>query len=175
MPQSIPYINHIRDVNVLVPKVSRLAIVGAGLLPFGILATLLFLLPASFAIYSTVDSVTANSGSQVAWWQWLLRLTILPLGIISPFATTILGWISLSQIRASNGKLIGKPIALLDALFYPILLLDGVLIALLFLFIARIPEGNLAFTEMITLLTYILVLVVDFVIVAIAWAKVRSS
>jgi len=76
------------------PKVSRSAIVGAGLLPFGILMAILLIIPASSTTYSTIEGVTVNNAPQVAWWQWLLRFTILPLGIISPFATTILGLIS---------------------------------------------------------------------------------
>jgi hypothetical protein len=155
------------------PKVSRLAIVGAGLLPFGILMAILLLIPASFTTYSTIDGVAVNNAPQVAWWQWLLRFTILPLGIISPFATTILGLISISQIRASKGRLIGKSLSLLDALFYPLLLLDGLLLVLLFGIIARIPDGHLALTGTLPLLSYLLVIIVDLIIVAIAWAKIR--
>jgi len=155
------------------PKVSRSAIVGAGLLPFGILMAILLIIPASSTTYSTIEGVTVNNAPQVAWWQWLLRFTILPLGIISPFATTILGLISISQIRASKGKLIGKSLALLDALFYPLLLLDGLLLALLFGIIAHIPDGHLPLTGTLPLLSYLLVIIVDLIIVAIAWAKIR--
>ena len=155
------------------PKVSRTAIIGAILLPFGILMATLFLLPASFTTYSAIDGVTTSNLPETTWWQWLLRFTILPLGIISPFATTILGLVSISQIRASKGNLVGKPLALIDALFYPVLVLDGLLIAFMFFIIANIPDGNLALTEALSLLSYILVIIVDLIIVVIAWLKIR--
>jgi len=157
----------------VIPKVSRTAIIGAVLLPFGILMATLFLLPASFTTYSAIDGVTTSNLPATTWWQWLLRFTMLPLGIISPFATTILGLVSISQIRASKGKLVGKPLALIDALFYPILVLDGLLIAFMFLIIANIPDGNLALTEGLALLSYLLVIIIDLIIVGIAWLKIR--
>jgi len=157
----------------VVPKVSRSAIIGAVLLPFGILMAIVSLMPVSSATFSTVDGVTASNLPGTTWWQWLLRLTVLPLGIISPFATTILGFISISQIRASKGKLVGKPLALIDALFYPILVFDGLLIAFMFMIIATIPDGHLALTKSLALLSYILVIIVDLIIVAIAWLKIR--
>ena len=69
--------------------------------------------------------------------------------------------------------MVGKPLALIDALFYPILVFDGLLIAFLFVMIAVIPDGYLALTEGLTMLSYILVIIVDLVIVAIAWLKIR--
>jgi hypothetical protein len=157
----------------VVPKVSRSAVIGAVLLPFGILLAILSLMPVSSTASSVVDGVTTSILPATTWWQWLLRITIVPLGIISPFATTILGLVSISQIRASKGKLVGKPLALIDTLFYPLLLLDGLLIGFMFAIIAIIPNGQLALTESLTLLSYILVIIVDFVIVAIAWLKIR--
>ena len=58
------------------------------------------------------------------WWQWILILTILLPGITAPFGTTILGVVALSDIRHSQGRITGLPLAVFDALFYPLLLLD---------------------------------------------------
>jgi len=149
----------------VVPKVSRTAIIGAVLLPFGILTTILFLIPG--ITYSTVDGLTTNKVPPSFWWQWLLLVTILPL------ATTILGLVSISQIRASKGKLMGKPLALVDTLFYPLLVLDGLLIAFMFMIIATITDGHLALTESLALLSYLLVIIVDLIIGVIAWHKIR--
>ncbi len=146
-------------------KVSRLAVLGAVLLPFGIAAALLFF-PVSL-------STSGSTAAQTAWWQWLLRFTVIPLGIAAPFATTILGMVSLAQIRASKGRLVGRGLALLDALFYPLLALDGLLLALMFWFIASLPEGQLMLSEGLTILSILLVVVVDVVIAAIAWAKLK--
>jgi hypothetical protein len=148
----------------VVPKVSRTAIIGAVLLPFGILTTILYLIPG--ITYSTADGFTTNKVPEQFWWQWLFLVTILPL------VTTILGLVSISQIRASKGGLIGKPLALVDALIYPILVFDGLLIALMFMIIATIPDGHLALTESLALLCYILVIIVDLIIAAIAWLKI---
>ena len=55
----------------------------------------------------------------------LLALTTVPLGLTSPFGTTILGLVSISQIRNSGGKLYGLPLAAADALLYPLLVFGG--------------------------------------------------
>jgi hypothetical protein len=65
-----------------------------------------------------------------AWWQWILIVTVLPLGLTAPFGTTVLGIMSISNIRHSHGRLIGMPLAVADALFYPVLLLDCLILAL---------------------------------------------
>jgi hypothetical protein len=161
------------DTKEVVPKVSRTAILGAVILPLGILMAIVSLMPVSSATFSAVDGVTSSNVPESIWWRWPLQVTILLLGIISPFATTILGFISISQIRASKGKLIGKPLALIDALFYPILVFDGLLIAFLFVMIAAIPDGYLALTEGLTMLSYMLVIIIDVIIGVIAWHKIR--
>jgi hypothetical protein len=81
--------------------------------------------------------------------------------------------VSMSQIRASGGRLIGRPLALIDTLFYPLLLLDGLLVALLAAVIATIPDGHLALAESLTWLGYLLVIIVDLLVAAIAWRKLR--
>ncbi|MGA2259012.1 MAG: hypothetical protein ABSG53_30445 [Thermoguttaceae bacterium] len=43
---------------------------------------------------------------------------------ISAIATTVLGAIAIRQIRRSNGRLYGLRLALLEALFYPALVVD---------------------------------------------------
>ena len=51
-------------------------------------------------------------------------------GITAPFGATILGVVSISQIRHSAGRLYGLGLALFDALLFPLLLLDWVIIML---------------------------------------------
>jgi hypothetical protein len=65
-----------------------------------------------------------------AWWQWVLIFTMLPLGLLAPFGTTILGCVAISNIRHSRGRLIGLPLAVADTLFFPLLLLDSLIFAL---------------------------------------------
>jgi len=159
------FVPDLNETTGVVPKVSRTAIIGAVLLLFGILMAIRFLIPG--ITYSAVDGITISNVPESIRWQWLLLVTILPL------ATTILGLVSISQIRASKGKLMGKPLALVDTLFYPLLVLDGLLIAFMFMIIATITDGHLALTESLALLSYLLVIIVDLIIGVIAWHKIR--
>ena len=63
-------------------------------------------------------------------WAWILVLTVLPIGLISPFGTTILGVMAISNIRHSEGRLIGLPLAVADALLYPLLIVDLLVVVL---------------------------------------------
>jgi hypothetical protein len=79
-----------------------------------------------------------------AWWQHLLMFTALPLGLAAPFGTTILGIISISQIRRSAGRLYGLGLALFDALLFPLLALDGLILKR---WLAAFQDGAPAATE----------------------------
>ncbi len=97
-------------------KISRLAIIGALLLP------VLFLI----LIFVTLNSsTTLTSPSNL---QILLRFTILLTAVIASFASIALGFTSISQIRNSNGSIYGLPLAVFVSLFYPIIVLDVILI-----------------------------------------------
>lgn len=102
------------------PRFSRAAIVGAGWAPLFFLMGLLWLTP--------MMQTETNAGvPALQWWQWGLLFTLLPLGLTAPFGTTILGWVSVTQIRRSGGQLYGLGLALFDGLVFPLLLLDLVL------------------------------------------------
>jgi predicted Ser/Thr protein kinase len=51
------------------------------------------------------------------------------LGLSAPFGTTIYGMLSVNEIRRSVGSIYGLPLALTDALLFPLLLLDVVIMA----------------------------------------------
>ncbi len=59
------------------------------------------------------------------WWQTLLSFMILLPTLSAPFGTTILGWVAVSQIRRSAGKLRGLGLAVFDGVLFPLLVLDG--------------------------------------------------
>lgn len=59
----------------------------------------------------------------------LLGLFALP-ALTAPFATTALGWAAMSEIRQSAGRLTGLPLAVFDALVFPLLALDCVIAVL---------------------------------------------
>ncbi len=84
-----------------------------------------------FAIVAVAGVSYDNTGTppKPEWWQLLIGFTLLPLGALAPFGTTILGWISVTQIRRSAGKLCGMWLAVLDGLLFPLLLLDALIFA----------------------------------------------
>src|SRR5262249_50236320 len=101
------------------PKFSRTAIVGAAWAP-------LFFIFGLTYFWASVP-VAVDPGSKPAgpeWWQVILMFTLLPLGLAAPFATTILGWISVSQIRQARGRLCGLGLAVFDGLLFALLALD---------------------------------------------------
>jgi tRNA A-37 threonylcarbamoyl transferase component Bud32 len=105
------------------PRFSRTAIVGAAWSPLFFIAAVLFL-----TVSTRVVVGPGNLPLGPAWWQVLLSFTLLPLGLTAPFGTTILGTVAISQIRQSRGRLYGLGLAVFDALFFPLLLLDALII-----------------------------------------------
>ena len=109
------------------PRFSRTAIVGAWWVPSGLVVLLLF----SWSLQEVSVSL-GNSGPPVPGQNWLGLLIGLPvalLGLTAPFGTTILGWVAVTQIRRSAGRLYGLWLAVLDGLLFPLLALDGLLVA----------------------------------------------
>jgi serine/threonine protein kinase len=100
------------------PRFSRTAIIGAAWAPWFFIAAVLFFTT------TDVDTVPGSLPPDPDWWQVLLGFTVLPLGLTAPFGTTILGGISISQIRHARGRLYGLGFAVFDALLFPLLLLD---------------------------------------------------
>jgi len=64
----------------------------------------------------------------------------------------------------------GRPLALPDTLFYPLLLLDSLLLVWMFTLSARVPGTQLAFSETLSLVSIlVVVMIIDLMIVAIVW------
>ncbi len=59
----------------------------------------------------------------------LLMILIWLLGMTAPTGTTLLGWVAVAQIRRSAGKLHGLWLAVFDGLLFPLLALDGLIVA----------------------------------------------
>ena len=139
-------------------KISRLAIIGAILLPFGFFLILLFV-PLN-------ASATPTPPSSL---QIVLRFTLLPLAVVAPFASTVLGFASISQIRNSNGSIYGLPLAVLVSLFYPIIVLSLILTIVGWTLLGRF-EG----LSIIPLAWFFLILVIDYLIVRFTWRAARN-
>lgn len=107
------------------PAFSRTAIAGAFWAPMFLLiflAVMFWLQPVAVR-----QPGQLASEPEISWWQWLFRFTLLPLGLAAPFGTTILGWVAVSQIRHSAGRLYGLGLAVFDGLLFPLLALDGLI------------------------------------------------
>jgi hypothetical protein len=61
-------------------------------------------------------------------WHMLLDYVIQPLGWSAPIAATVLGLLAIGRIQKSDGTLYGLSLALFDALLFPLLLLDFVMV-----------------------------------------------
>jgi serine/threonine protein kinase len=151
------------------PRFSRTAIVGAAWAP------------AFFITFLMMFSVRQVAGEYhgPTWWEYLLRFTLLPLGITAPFGTTILGWIAAAQIRRSAGKLHGLSLAMFDGLLFPLLVMDGLVGWWIFLLVDGLarhahPEGAAADLNGVLTIAIPVVLVVDALIIRWAWRAAKK-
>jgi hypothetical protein len=140
-------------------RFSRYPIIGAILLPFGMGLALLF-----FPIFPS------NTETIPTFWQWILRFTILPLGILAPFACTIIGLLGISEIRKSSGRVIGLPLSFFVTIFYPIIFLDLLLFWITASIFSSTDYWNIVFAMCI-----IIILVLDYVIIKAGWKVVNRE
>jgi tRNA A-37 threonylcarbamoyl transferase component Bud32 len=98
------------------PRFSRAAIVGAGLL---------FLAFAFSVVGPTLTGLLELRGHSM-----IFSLIVLQVAALAAAMTgTLMGGIAVSQIRRSGGKLFGMWLAVFDGLFFPLLVLDGLITA----------------------------------------------
>jgi hypothetical protein len=76
-------------------------------------------------------------------WAGMFNSALPVIGLIAiVLATTILGWIAVSRIRRSAGKLCGLWLAVFDGLLFPLLVLDAVIFGLVWLVIKFLIIGQ---------------------------------
>jgi hypothetical protein len=139
-------------------RTSRRAIIGAIILPFGF-----------FLILLIIPLSASNTATPVSTWQTILRITLLPMSILAPFASTALGLLGISEIRNSYGEVYGMPLAVFVSLFYPILVLDLILFIIGWSVLSDIDGW-----DFIPLVWLILVLVIDYFIIRSTWRAANS-
>jgi hypothetical protein len=146
------------------PRLSRAALWGAIWAPWFWIALVLFVMPVAH-VTTTGPGPTATP--RTVAWVGMLAMPFLLLGLTAPFGTTILGAAAISQIRRSGGQLYGMGLAIADALFYPLLLLDGFILAATIFVVRALPPA--AISKPIAILAVvaalILCLLVDWFIV----------
>ena len=153
-------------------RFSRTALAGAFWMPF-------FFIMAFLWCCVTIRVEGPYTGP--AWWQIALQFTLLPLGLTAPFGTTILGWVAVSQIRRSAGKLYGMGLAVFDGLIFPLLVLDGVIFGLLWWAVRTMiqalgygPAAEPKFA-VVLFLTLLVAIPLDWLIVRHIWHAVNPS
>ena len=119
-------------------RFSRTAIVGA----FWAALFLMVLIPQvglGLWFSGSVGNAERATRQLICGWETILLLVT---GLPGIFGTTILGWLAVSQIRRSAGKIYGLWLAVFDGLFFPLLVLDVFIFGLVFLIIKFLVVGH---------------------------------
>lgn len=106
--------------------------------------------------------------------SWLAILILAPLGLLglsAPFGTTILGLVAIGHIRRSGGRIYGMGLAVFDALLFPLIVLDGLMVLCAALLHDDLA-GSLAWAVVVGL---VLAVVADVVIVWLVWRALRGT
>lgn len=145
-------------------KFSTKAIIGAALIPLG-----LFFFA---AVMMTTTSVRESSvgGFPTAL---LFLFVVLPC-MVAPFVTTILGIMAISDIRQSAGRLTGLGLAFLDAVLFPSLIIDLLLIGLsAFCWPDDVPQN--AWFQVALLICTIAILIANGIVLGRLWKSVSTQ
>jgi predicted Ser/Thr protein kinase/type II secretory pathway pseudopilin PulG len=110
------------------PRISRAAL--AGSCCFGFVLCLVFI----GRVFLNYWSGTGKRLPDVLFVLWPF------LDLILVASGTILGWVAVSQIRRSAGRLHGMWLAVLDGLLFPLLALDAVIFGLVYLIVSLIGK-----------------------------------
>ena len=157
-------------------RLSRTALCGAVWAPCFLIVGMLFFMARPVAVHAG----DVPPGPQ--WWQIILSFTLLPLGVAAPFGTTLLGGIAISQIRRSAGRLYGLRLAVFDALVYPLLVLDALILTVGIFGVRYSVSRTLAPWEIVRpwasygwfwLALFGLIVVVDWLIIRAVWRSAR--
>ena len=121
----------------------------------------------------------------VAGFNWLiasLGFFVVALGVTSLVGTPVMGGLAIGDIRRSNGRITGLPLALADLLVFPLLLLDALLFFVVMIggvfvlrFLTQSEGGGVGMIVIVPILLIWLavIAIVDFLIVRWAWRRVN--
>lgn len=160
-------------------RISRLAILGICWAPF------FFILKNIFQFIDFL--IPGSTPTEPALLPVLLFWTFLTLGLTAPFATTILGWVAVSQIENSAGRLSGLGLAVAGGLLYPLLFLDVITFGLTLLLSRGVfsffwwswPQTMSRHHDLVslflTLITVGVILWIDYAVIKWVWKRVGSG
>jgi serine/threonine protein kinase len=161
-----------------IPVFSRKAIVGAGLLVLPLALGLLWLAPLTVMRTTAMTMHTTEFVYVGRTWAGLM---FAPLLIGSAIATTVLGIVAIKDIRYSQGRIVGLSLAVLDALFFPLLLLNALVLVGLghnFRHLWRVVGPFGAVISPFEIPVYVMIglglcLLIDYLVVRMTWRAAR--
>jgi hypothetical protein len=116
----------------MVSRFSRTAIAGACWTGFFVVVYAAVIIHLKFFLHGSLTPLES------------LEIEIIPffslLGLTAPFGTTIFGWVAVSQIRHSAGKLRGIWLAMFDGLLFPLVALDAVIFGLVYFIVCLLAK-----------------------------------
>jgi hypothetical protein len=185
------------------PRFSRKAIVGAVWAMFAVLALPSWFVArpvldvhapapqrievASLAPMQVVQPLLAQTAAPVNTWGerskptflFFLGMIFIAVGLTAPIGTTVFGLMALHDIRHSKGMITGLPLALADALIFPLVALDGLLYWFCHLanrVAIEIAPGSELFRkeELVFPAAIVLWLVIDTLLIWLAWRAAKK-
>lgn len=159
-------------------RFSRTAIVGACLVAMGVLSLYL-----SFFVDQMATRPTAPEGIRSLHTPPTAAPAMIGAALVYASFATLLGWISVTQVRRSAGKLDGLWLAVFDGLFFPLLALDALILSAsgAIIWLLRSSDSGMEpvwlmlFLTGLGIFTVLLIGWLDFFIVRSVWRTVNRT
>ena len=159
------------------PRFSRFAIAGAVWALFGLLAiipTLYFI--GLNRVWNGTALLSDVIHSEPPLVFSIFMGALLAIGSGAPIGTTIYGGIAIGHIKRSGGKIIGLPLAVADVLFFPLLVLSGIIAALIAQVVySMAPHPNAAAVTSAGAIGVLVALVICFFVARAVWRAIHPT
>jgi hypothetical protein len=120
------------------------------------------------------DTLPSQLWPPQPWPVQLVDQAVEVLFILTPLVVTLLGWIAVSQIRHSAGKLHGLWLAVFDGLLFPLVVVDGLIGFLVFGGLKLVFQGGSPTIFITGILAVLVSAPVDWLIICRVWRAVNK-